>query len=126
MQLVYFRSGWMKMSGIADAAVDSTWYVGAAPAGHSAIEAGSNGSNVVKYWNDYGYAPNYENNASLRTNNLKEVTLTGDMVAGGSIDFSLDYAIADLGTTDENCRKYNLKGWAGQSLDFLRWFMAEH
>ena len=98
--------------GSADAAVESTWYVGAAPAGHSAIEAGSNGSNVVKYWNDYGYAPNYENNASLRTNNLKEITLTSEMVAGGAINFSLDYEIADLGTTDNAAANIASQGGA--------------
>lgn len=89
--------------GSADAAVLATWYEGALP-GHSAIEASvvaGNDSTVLKYWNDYGYAPNYADNASLRTNNLEEFTLTSDMTAGGTINFSLDYAIADLGAGDD-------------------------
>ena len=92
-----------------------TWYVGAAPAGHSALEASTvagNTSNVAKYWNDYGYPPNYGDNTSLRTNNLKEVTLTSEMVSGGTINFSLDYAIADLGSTDDSASLLASQGGA--------------
>lgn len=98
--------------GSADADIISTWYEGALPSGNTSIEAGSNGSNVVKYWNDYGYAPNYADNASLRTNNFTELTLTSDMVSGGSINFSLDYAIADLGQTDDAANSIASQGGA--------------
>ena len=89
--------------GSANANVLATWYEGALP-GHTNIETSTvagNDSSVAKYWNDYGYAPNYADNSSLRTNNLEEFSLTSDMVSGGTINFSLDYAIGDLGGNDD-------------------------
>ena len=103
--------------GSASAAVveGGTWYTGAQPTGHTAIEASivaGNDSAVVKYWNDYGHAPNYADNTSLRTNNLKEITLTSDMVSGGTINFSLDYAIDSLGNSDDSAALKQSQGGA--------------